>query len=319
MNKKKQLPEPQKYKASDIEIKYPNYYAKFLQYLVTRETASWFDQVHAIVPKPKKNLSEIRLDLDATKYINSLETKVNAKWDELSEAIFHFINDPYSTAERENFQKLSKELYDISQTALEEINASYEFSGDIKSRLSAKVNSLVDSQISDLRKAIILQYQTAVGSYPDDPSIAQDMVEALAGAVDGPITSVGPLIVSGQTINDGRIDAALSIDDQIESYTFNNDDPVTDICTELNGRTFSKDDPDFYAYSPPLHYNCDSYWIINFKSYSDNPPIDDDKLVLTKVAQKQMSLSECCGHKLNESEHARFVFSLGRSGKTRTA
>lgn len=307
MNKKSALPDSKKHKASDIEIKFPRYYAKFLQYLLTRETAYAFDKVLALVPKKSKSLSEIRLALDSTKYINDLEDRINAKWDQLSEAIWSFINDPYNPDERENFQKLSKELYDISQTAIAEINSSYDFTGETQSRLLAKVNSLVDVQIGDLDKAIVLQYQTAVDSYPDEALVAQAMSDALFDVVDGAMTTAGPLIVAAQTINDGRDDASMEIDDEVESYTFTNDSPVTDICTELNGRTFSKDDPEMDEYSPPLHYNCDSYWIINLKSYTDNPPVTDEDLILSKKAQGQINLHEGCCEKQDDSIMTKYL------------
>lgn len=307
LRKKDSLPESQRHKASDIDIKFPSDYAKFLQYLLTRETAHAIDQVTALVPKKPKSLSELRLGLDSTKAINDLEDRIVVAWDELSESMWTFINDPFDSSARVAFQQASSALADLSARAISQINTSYNFSPEKKSRLVSKVNSLVDTQSSDLRKAIILQYQTAVDTADSSEALGTELVGALADVVDGPMTLVGPMIVSGQTINDGRDDGAEEIDDEVESFTFANESPVTEICTEMVGITFAKDDPDKDTYQPPLHYNCDSYYVINLKSFKDNPPIDTDDVVLSKQAQKQMNLSESCCGKHDESEHSKFL------------
>lgn len=312
MREKDSLSDSQKHKASDIELKFPADYAKFLQYLLTRETADAMDKVTSLVPKKRKNFSEIRLALDSTKAINGLEDRIAKSWDQLSESIWHFINNPFDADARRAFQSASSALSDLSSRAISEINSSYEFTPEQKSRLVSKVNSLVDTQSADLRKAVILQYQTAVDATSSNAELATDLIDSLADVVDGPMTTVGPLIVSAQTINDGRDDGAEEISDEVESFTFANESPVTEICSELVGTTFAADDPDKDTFQPPLHYNCDSYYVINLKSFKDNPDIDTEKVVLSKSAQKQMNLSEGCCKNHDESEHEKFLLSEWR-------
>lgn len=320
MREKKNLPNTKRHKATDIDLKFPQEYSNFLEFLLTRETAEAIDQVKSMVPKTRKTFTEVRLALDSTKGVNALEKKIDEQWDKVQEAIFQFINSPYDPDLRAEFQSESSKLSGLSNDAIDLINKAYDFSPETKSRLLAKVETLVSSQAGDLKKAITLQYQTAVDSSEADDVVAQEMVSALADVVDGAITTVGPLIVSGQTINDGRDDGADSVSDDVESFTFTNGSPVTAVCTELAeggtdgvGYTFAPDDPNKDKFQPPLHYNCDSYYTINMIG-QDNPEIDTSDPVLSKEAQRNINLSDCCGHH-EPSEHGNYLLNEWKTGK----
>ena len=74
----------------------------------------------------------------------------------------------------------------------------------------------------------------------------------------------------------------------INSFTFVNVDPQAQICKELAGRTFAKNDAEFMRFNPPLHHNCKSYLKANLteKEIQGLPTI-------TEGARKSITLGEC--------------------------
>lgn len=88
-----------------------------------------------------------------------------------------------------------------------------------------------------------------------------------------------------KAIADGRRDYYRKIERKIESYTYVNDDPVTETCTYLAGKTFPAGKLD---YIPPGHWGCKSYLVPNLKTWTDNPSID--KVKLNKNMRKEATL-----------------------------
>ena len=77
-------------------------------------------------------------------------------------------------------------------------------------------------------------------------------------------------IVASKTVNISRRDFFDSIDKRIESYTYYNDEPVTDLCVYLAGKTFKAGNEKV----PPFHWGCDGYLVPNLKNWKDNPKAD---------------------------------------------
>ena len=164
----------------------------------------------------------------------------------------------------------------------------------MKARIKNRVLSLVRSHVATVQKAIDLQFMSSIDSTDSTDQIIKDIKEKLnSQALNKKVSKGGAAIIVNQTFNDTWSLDAKEDDkflDEVESYTFINGDPQTTICTELNGRTFLPDDPDLDKYRPPLHPNCKSYLVPNLKKFKDNPEIDRDRLVLTKAAQKEITL-----------------------------
>lgn len=159
--------------------------------------------------------------------------------------------------------------------------------------IKSRVKTMVDTQMSDLKKKIDLQYQTSVGSTDSERTLFGDVEESRTVFMSSPVITTGPDILVSQTVNDSILKETED-DPSVESYTFVavDDDATTDICKELNNRTFAKDDPDLFRNHPPLHHNCRSYLMVNLASFKGNPKITEEPLVLSKAAQGDITLSE---------------------------
>ena len=89
-------------------------------------------------------------------------------------------------------------------------------------------------------------------------------------------------IVASKTINTARRDYFQSIENKIESYTYYNDEPVTDLCSYLNGKTFKVGSEKV----PPFHWGCDGYLVPNMKTWKNNP--EPDKIKITAKLKEGM-------------------------------
>lgn len=128
----------------------------------------------------------------------------------------------------------------------------------MKNRVQKTVQLVIDTQSSDLNKAIAFQFTHSIDSTDSDSQVANDLDEAASDYIDGNATEAGASTLAAQTINEARNDFFQDPDvsDAVDALEFVNADPVTEICTDLNGTVFSSEDPDAFRYSPPLHFNA---------------------------------------------------------------
>lgn len=131
----------------------------------------------------------------------------------------------------------------------------------IKKRVQAQTDLLTDSQLADMQKAVLFQYSSSVGSTESAAIVAKDLTESLAKYVEGASVSAGAGNVVGFVVNDARMYFfnQPEVQDEIEAYEFINNDPQSEICKDLAGTVFAKDDPESARFMPPLHHNCESY------------------------------------------------------------
>lgn len=178
----------------------------------------------------------------------------------------------------------------------------------VKKAILAQLSLVVDAQAADLSKVVFFQWNSSAAS--------QTSVEAIVNDVE---SRVQPML-EGSTKAGMSIDAAAGdltahvvqntrnafffepeVLDQIESFTFTNDDPVSEICANLNGQTFLPNDPAAEQFYPPLHHNCKSRLTPNLKGDSGNPKVTGLAVVADSVEERQRieglaTLHECGGH-----------------------
>lgn len=176
----------------------------------------------------------------------------------------------------------------------------------IRKLIDAQSVLLSETQISDLEKAVFFQFTS-------EATVTED-IDAILNAVDEKVEpmfeeGVGAGVnldaAAGNAVAHVQQQSSLSflmddeVKDELESFTFENEDPVSDICSELAGTTFAIGDPDLDRYTPPLHHNCKSRLVPNLKGDSSNPEIDRGGVSLSKDALKSMTLSEWkpCRHR----------------------
>lgn len=132
----------------------------------------------------------------------------------------------------------------------------------LQKKLKTRTDLLVGKQISDLKSIIQFAYTSNEDTTDSEATLEEDINDSAIGFLNGTSLSAGAEITAATVIADAR-DAFFFDDDvleEIDAFEFVNEDPVTPICQDLEGTIFSKDDPDMFRYTPPLHWNCKS-WI----------------------------------------------------------
>lgn len=173
----------------------------------------------------------------------------------------------------------------------------------LRKQIEMLASLLTETQAADLAKIVSFQFASSANSTEDIETILND-IEAKAVPVLEGSTSSGMSIeaAAGNAVSNALNQANLTfffepeVLDEIESFTFTNEDPVSQICQELAGTTFAANDPNVSRYSPPLHHLCKSRWTPNLKGDKGNPEIDRNGVSLSKKALNSITLCECSGH-----------------------
>lgn len=132
----------------------------------------------------------------------------------------------------------------------------------IRKRIETSNQLLIGTQIADLEKAIFFQFNSSVVAEKDIKNIEYDVNEKAQSFIGGNSIKAGAAVTAANMVNEVRTAFFFSDEvlEEIEAFEFMNGDPVSAVCTDLAGTIFSKNDPDAFKYTPPLHYNCKS-WI----------------------------------------------------------
>ncbi len=173
----------------------------------------------------------------------------------------------------------------------------------IKRIVKAQADLIAQTQDADLSKIVSFQYGSSQAATDNVDEILNNIDEAALPTIEGS-TSNGMSIdaAAGNAVSSTANQAALEwffepeVLATIESFTFTNEDPVSEICQELDGTTWAVGDPDLDKYSPPLHHNCKSRLEPNEKGSEGNPEIDRGGSALSQKALDSITLCECSFH-----------------------
>ncbi len=179
----------------------------------------------------------------------------------------------------------------------------------IKNLVNTQAQLIADTQAMNIEKAVAFQFGSSSTGTDSLDQILFDLDEKVLPVIDGS-TSSGISLEAAATNAVSTIQNQAQMNwffepevfNEIESFTFMNEDPVSEICSALAGTTFAANDPAVDTYGPPLHHNCKSRLSPNMRSDKDNPPINGQDTVkgLSVKAQNAMTLHECgdCDYKI---------------------
>ena len=139
----------------------------------------------------------------------------------------------------------------------------------VKRAIERQLVLVANSQAADLEKIVLFQWSSS-DTQSNVDGILQDVEERVQPILDGS-TQVGMSLdaaagdaVAHVTQNSrNAFFFAPEVLATIESFTFTNEDPVSEICQNLNGQTFAANDPNAEQFYPPLHHNCKSRLVPN--------------------------------------------------------
>ena len=229
-----------------------------------------------------------------------IEPKVSAYAQDLRELLAAIANSALNGARKETPKAKKVKLSETIQLAAPRGGYFEALPPNIKRIVSAQAALIANTQGADLSKVVAFQYGSSQVSTEDIDQILLDIEAAAAPIIEGStargisIDAAAGNAVSS-IVNQARMEWFFEPEvlETIESFTFYNEDPISQICQELDGTTWAVNDPDLDRYSPPLHHNCKSRLIPNEKGADKNPVITSG----TPVTRKGLdSISLCEGH-----------------------
>jgi len=148
---------------------------------------------------------------------------------------------------------------------------------------------IAKQQAADIEKAVTFKF----GNMSDinDHAVIEGSLKETAGKTIEKSTKASGTI-GAAAINKSRFDTFFDkeMKEEIESFTYMNNDPVSSICQYLNGKTVSINDrAALTEYSPPLHHNCKTYLSVNFR---DEKNADAEKIAPSSEQLKSKTLGE---------------------------
>lgn len=160
----------------------------------------------------------------------------------------------------------------------------------VRNLILAQSTIIADTQAAELEKKVAFQFTSSAANSDDIDDIMTDVDQTVeAGTGLNVDAAAGDAL--GHVVNQASMSFYLDEDvvDGIESFTFVNEDPISEICQEMEGVTVAPGDADLDKFMTPLHHNCKSRWEPNLVGASDNPEIDDG-ISLSKKALASMTL-----------------------------
>ena len=213
--------------------------------------------------------------------------------EELSKIAFDSLNQVKS--ENKLRKKLSEDVLTIMLEAPKGAGFYAALSPQVKAIVESRAKLLTSSQSADIEKIVTFQYSSSITGTSDLSSIEKDIDEVVNKTIEGDATR-------GMSVTAAAGDAVASVTNgvrmqyffdpevysEIESFTFENNDPKSEICQELAGKTFSANDSRVDEFSPPLHHNCKSRLVANLKGTNNPEPSKDFEV--SDSAKKSITL-----------------------------
>lgn len=167
-----------------------------------------------------------------------------------------------------------------------------------KARIDGIADALTDLNVGELSKTSSLQYSQNASKLESSSDIQDAILEQVEKKIDGPMTATGSILNASTMTNSARKDFfdEIMTTNEVVSFTWVNNDPVTEICKALNGMTLKASDPGVNTYWPPLHHNCKTYVVANTSQMKNNPE-PQDGFTPNEAQSKSITLADhgpCC-------------------------
>lgn len=159
--------------------------------------------------------------------------------------------------------------------------------------LSMQTDAIVERQVRELSDIVGFQFMSSTTSTDSLDLIVKDLSDAADKVINAPAIDAAATNVVSTMVNETRNTFFFDPEvlTEIESFTFMNGDPVSEICKSLAGMTFTTVDAEALRYNPPLHHNCKSWLRANLKT-SKNIPAVTGLPTISEAAKKSITLSE---------------------------
>lgn len=256
------------------------------------DTIAQVKRLYIATPPASRGTVGLKIQVNATPYAMALR-----------ERLAEVANDALIGAKKETPKAKAVKLSERIQLAAPRGGYFDALPAKIKRMVQTQAMLIAGTQASDIEKVVAFQYTSSQASTDSIDQIAADILAAAQPMIEGS-TAAGMSVdaAAGNSVSTVSNQARLEwffepeVLDTIESFTFYNEDPVSEICQELDDTTWAVGDPDLDRYSPPLHHNCKSRLVPNEKGAEGNPEIDRGGTAVSQKGLDSITLCECHYH-----------------------
>lgn len=235
-----------------------------------------------------------------------LEPKnVEAYATSLREALAEIANQALINAKKETPKAAKKniKLSESIQLAAPRFGYFEALPNGIKNIVKNQAALIAQTQAQDINKIVSFQFLSQADATDNADQVIKDIEDIASPLFENGASAAGISLDAAAgnavstVVNQARLEWFFEpeVFATIESFTFFNEDPISEICQELDGMTWAANDPDIDRFTPPLHHNCKSRLVPNEKGTEGNPEITRGGTPVSEKALKSMTLHECCG------------------------
>jgi hypothetical protein len=159
--------------------------------------------------------------------------------------------------------------------------------------LKLQTDMIVERQVKELSDIVGFQFMSSTTSTDSLELILKDLSDAADRVISAQAIDAGATNAVSTLVNETRSSFFFDPEvlPEIQSFTFMNGDPVSEICKSLAGMTFTAVDAEALRYNPPLHHNCKS-WIRANLVTTKNAPAVTGLPTISESAKKSITLAE---------------------------
>lgn len=268
-----------------------------------------------------KTITKTIMETGVRAMADDLKKKLSKNWKDLPEgrkeeavkgvSVSASIRNAYRGQLREQMAKVATDAIKQARKEVPSAAAKVKFADSdpwaglnpvVKRAIAAQLGLIVDSQVADVEKVVLFQWASSASSMSSVEGIANDVESRISAIIEGANTGLSIDAAAGNAVAHTTQNSrnAFFFDPEVletlESFTFVNEDPVSEICQNLNGQTFAANDPAAEPFYPPLHHNCKSRLVPNEKGSGEKITgigITAESVEERQRLEKQITLHEC--------------------------
>ena len=159
---------------------------------------------------------------------------------------------------------------------------------ETRRRFKAEIDLIMADQEHNIEKSVFFTLNNELDRTDSVDALIKEIKGSRDRYVGGAVLATASKNFVSNMVNGVRNDVFQTpeVFGQIESFVFKNTNPKSDICKNLNGRVFSKEEYKTSANLPPLHHNCDSYIEAQTSGSKNNKPVDPNGLTPTGTPEE---------------------------------
>ena len=217
-------------------------------------------------------------EIDMIELVNKKVAKIVSFWraHKNSQKLYDLTPEDFQISSISTKNKLVQKAGTVYDSETDDLNGAFGISLAKEPSESSKrkiVKAIVIADIADfsrkIDRALLMTFYDQIENAEDKVAVTALLTKAGSDVV-GQTVSAKSSVIPSKTVNNARETVFKKKSDQIESYTFYNNDPKSEICRYLNKKTVTLSEKK--KWQEPFHYNCKTVSFVNLKNFTDNPP-----------------------------------------------